>query len=138
MKRDKLNMDIAHRVAKESYCERKKVGAIITKRGRTISSGWNGQPRGFTNCCEEGDKTYDTVIHAEVNAIYAAAYDGISTVGTTLYVTVSPCPICAVAIIQSGIMEVVYDEEYRKSEGINILRKGGVHVRCIRENRSTD
>lgn len=115
--------------AENSYCQRRKVGAIIVKQSMIISDGFNGTPSGFENVCEDQNgntKTY--VLHAEANAITKVARSNNSSEGATLYVTASPCIECAKLIIQSGIRRVVYAEDYRLSDGIDLLRRAGIEV----------
>jgi dCMP deaminase len=122
IKKHKLYMDIAHRVAKESYCKRLEVGAIIVKDGNIISFGYNGTPSGMPNKCEENDVTLSYILHAESNAITKACKSTISTLGASMYITHSCCLECARLIIQSGIKEVYYAEEYRSPAGLNLLK----------------
>ena len=119
--------------AENSYCERRKVGALIVKDGSIISDGYNGTPSGFENECECGGKTKPYVLHAEANAITKLARDTRSSAGATLYVTMSPCIECAKLIIQAGIKRVVYDERYRDTSGIDLLRRAGVKVSSMKE-----
>ena len=134
-------MDVAKRTAENSYAVRSKVGAVLVKDNRIISTGWNGTPAGFDNYCEYkvkqqsyydsqvnplGLKTKSNVIHAEANAIYFCAKHGISTNGSTLYITLSPCATCALALIQAGIKEVYYAEQYRDRTGLDILEQAGI------------
>ena len=117
-------MEIAHVVAKRSNCSRRKVGAVIMNRNHILSAGYNGTPRGVKNCFEGGcprcagktpsGKGLDECLctHAEQNAICQAALHGVAIDGATLYVTISPCLICAKLIINAGIREVVYDGDY--------------------------
>ncbi|MDE5648242.1 MAG: dCMP deaminase family protein [Muribaculaceae bacterium] len=115
--------------AENSYCRRRKVGAILVKDGMIISDGFNGTPAGFENVCEDTDgTTKPCVLHAEANAITKVARSNNSSEGATLYVTASPCMECSKLIIQSGIRRVVYNEEYRLSDGIDLLRRAGVEV----------
>ncbi len=115
--------------AKNSYCKRRKVGALIVKDKMIISDGFNGTPSGFENGCEdENDKTKSYVLHAEANAITKVAKSGNSSEGATLYITSSPCIECAKLIIQSGIVRVVYSDEYRKTEGIELLERANIEV----------
>lgn len=132
---DKLNKyDKAYlRIAKEwgqlSYCQRKKVGAIIVKDKMIISDGYNGTPSGFENCCEDQDgltKWY--VLHAEANAILKVAKSTQSCDGATLYITMSPCKDCSKLIHQAGIIRVVYQNSYKDLEGIELLKRAGVEV----------
>jgi dCMP deaminase len=130
--RDKYLMDKAILASKQSYCKRNKVGAALTIDGRTLVDGYNGTLSGFDNKCEDGDSTKDCVMHAEQNVIAFAAKYGISTKDTTLYVTVSPCINCAKLIIQAGIKEVVYLEEYRDLSGLELLRDAKIIVRRLK------
>jgi len=130
--RDKYLMDKAILASKQSYCKRNKVGAILAIEGRTLVDGYNGTLSGFANECEDGDTTKECVVHAEQNIIAFAAKYGISTKGTTLYVTVSPCVNCAKLIIQAGIKEVVYLKEYRDLSGIELLSSAKIIVRRLK------
>ena len=110
-----------------SYCERKKVGAIIVKDRMIISDGYNGTPTGFENICEDEDgytKWY--VLHAEANAISKVASSTQSCEGATLYLTLSPCKECSKLIHQSGIKRVVYQHRYKDDSGLQFLAKAGV------------
>ncbi|MBQ4009504.1 MAG: CMP deaminase, partial [Bacteroidales bacterium] len=100
-----------------------------------ISDGFNGTPAGFENQCEdENDVTKPYVLHAEANAITKVAKSGNSSEGATLYITTSPCIECAKLIIQSGIERVVYSEEYRKSEGIELLKRANIKVENFKDD----
>ena len=123
-----LYLDLASRIAKESYCKRLQVGAVIVKDGNIISFGYNGTPSGMPNKCEENDITFSYVLHAESNAITKACKSPISTDGATMYITHSCCLECAKLIAQSGIKTVYYVNNYRDSAGINLLRNCGVYV----------
>lgn len=115
--------------AENSYCVRRKVGALIVKDRMIISDGFNGTPSGFENVCEnEEGLTKPYVLHAEANAITKVARSGNNSDGATLYVTASPCIECAKLIIQSGIKRVVYGEKYRLTDGIELLERAGVQV----------
>ena len=126
--------DIAYlRMAKEwakfSHCERKQVGALIVKDRMIISDGFNGTPSGFVNCCEDEEgKTKWEVLHAEANAILKVAASTQSTVGATLYVTLSPCRDCSKLIHQSGITRVVFSTKYKDISGLKFLEKAGVEL----------
>lgn len=116
--------------AENSYCQRRKVGAIIVKDQMIISDGYNGTPSGFENVCEdESGATKPYVLHAEANAITKVARSNNSSDGATLYVTSSPCMECAKLIIQAGVKRVVYNEQYRLTDGIDLLRRAGIE--CI-------
>ena len=115
--------------AKNSYCARRQVGAILVKDRMIISDGYNGTPSGFENVCEdENGVTKPYVLHAEANAITKVAKSNNSSEGATLYVTASPCLECAKLIIQAGIRRVVYAEEYRITDGLDLLRRAGIQV----------
>lgn len=119
--------------AENSYCERRKVGAIIVKDKMIISDGYNGTPAGFENVCEDDDgHTKPYVLHAEANAITKVARSNNSSEGATLYVTASPCLECAKLIIQAGIRRVVFNEYYRLADGIDLMRRAGIE--CIHIN----
>lgn len=121
---DTVFMNIAKEVSTLSHCTRSKVGAVIELYGNIISFGYNGAPKGLDNCCEDSyNKTFPHIIHAESNAILKAAKSGHSTIGGTLYLTLSPCLDCSKLILQSEIRRVVYLEEYRDKSGIEFLKK---------------
>ncbi len=118
--------------ASNSYCKRRQVGALLVKDKMIISDGYNGTPSGFENVCEdENDKTKPYVLHAEANAITKVAKSGNSSDGATLYITASPCIECAKLIIQSGIKRVVYMDEYRLEDGVELLRRAGIEVEKV-------
>ena len=118
--------------AENSYCERRKVGAIVVKDKMIISDGYNGTPEGFENVCEDSNHiTKPYVLHAEANAITKLARSSNNSEGATLYVTASPCIECSKLIIQSGIKRVVYGEKYRLEGGINLLKRAGVEVEYL-------
>ena len=104
-KYDKAYLRIAKEWGNLSYCQRKKVGAIIVKNKMIISDGYNGTPSGFENCCEDA----------------------------TLYITLSPCKDCSKLIHQSGIKRVVYHKEYKDTSGVDFLRKAGVEVELMED-----
>lgn len=115
--------------AENSYCERRKVGALVVKDKMIISDGYNGTPSGFENVCEdENNVTKPYVLHAEANAITKLARSSNNSDGSTLYVTAAPCIECSKLIIQSGIKRVVYAEKYRLEDGINLLKKANIEV----------
>ncbi len=115
---DHRYIEMAEIWAKNSYCKRRQVGALIVKDKMIISDGYNGTPSGFENICEdENGVTKPYVLHAEANAITKVAKSGNSSEGATLFVTTSPCLECSKLIIQSGIKKVVYRAEYRLTDG---------------------
>ena len=115
--------------SENSYCERRKVGALIVKDKKIISDGFNGTPTGFEKVCEdENNVSKPYVLHAEANAITKIARSGNNSDGATLYVTDSPCIECSKLIIQAGIKRVVYMREYRLTDGVVLLRRAGIEV----------
>lgn len=132
---DRRYLEMAAVWAKNSYCTRRQVGAILVKDRMIISDGYNGTPAGFENVCEdENGVTKPYVLHAEANAITKVAKSGNSSDGATLYITDSPCMECAKLIIQSGIRRVVYAREYRIVDGVALLRRAGIEVERIEED----
>lgn len=128
---DHSYLEMAAIWAQNSYCKRRKVGALLVKDRMIISDGHNGTPSGFENICEEDGVTKPYVLHAEANAITKVAKSGNSSEGATLYVTASPCLECSKLIIQSGIKRVVYRDEYRLTDGIDLLRRAGIEVERV-------
>jgi dCMP deaminase len=129
---DKRYLQMAAIWAKNSYCIRRQVGAIIVKGRMIISDGYNGTPEGFENVCEdENNKTKPYVLHAEANAITKVAKSNNTSEGSTLYVTTSPCLECAKLIIQSGIKRVVFSDLYTKNEGIALLNRAGIETKHL-------
>ena len=144
---DQRYLEMAEVWARNSYCKRRQVGALLVKDRMIISDGYNGTPSGtrirfffweygtpsgFENICEdENGVTKPYVLHAEANAITKVAKSGNSSLGATLYVTASPCIECSKLIIQAGIKRVVYKDEYRLTDGVDLLRKAGITVEKI-------
>ena len=134
---DKRYIRMAQIWAENSYCNRRKVGALIVKDKMIISDGYNGTPAGFENVCEdENGLTKPYVLHAEANAITKIACSSNSSKGATMYVTTSPCIECAKLIIQAGIKRVVYSEKYRLEDGLELLRKANIEVEYINPKES--
>lgn len=126
---DQRYLKMAEIWAQNSYCKRRQVGALIVKNKMIISDGYNGTPAGFENVCEdEENKTKPYVLHAEANAITKVAKSNNSSDGATLYVTSSPCIECSKLIIQAGIKRVVFTENYRLEDGINLLKRAKIEV----------
>ncbi len=118
--------------AENSYCIRKKVGALLVKDKMIISDGYNGTPEGFENICEDDNNTTKPyVLHAEANAITKVAKSNNSAQGSTLYVTTSPCIECSKLIIQSGIQRVVFCEKYRDTSGLELLERANITLTHI-------
>lgn len=117
--------------AENSYCIRRKVGALIVKDNMIISDGYNGTPSGFENVCEdENGMTKPYVLHAEANAITKVARSNNSSEGATLYITDAPCIECAKLIIQAGIRRIVYTKSYRLDDGLRLLERAGIE--CVK------
>ena len=131
---DKRYLKMARIWASNSYCIRRKVGALLVKDKMIISDGYNGTPSGFENKCEdEDDVTHTYVLHAEANAITKVAKSNNSSDGSTLYITTSPCMECSKLIIQSGISRVVYEEKYRITDGLDLLERANINLVHIPE-----
>jgi len=142
---DEYFMNIAKVVASRSNCIKRKVAAIIVKDKRVVSTGYNGTPRGARNCNEGGCPRCNSMApsgtaledclccHGEENAITQAAYHGTSLKGATLYTTFAPCLLCTKMIINSGIMEVVYNKEYPLNDrALALLAECHIQLRQIR------
>ena len=126
---DERYLEMARIWSKNSFCQRRQVGALVVKDGMIISDGYNGTPSGFENICEDDNGvTKPYVLHAEANAITKLARSNNNSEGATIYITASPCIECAKLIIQSGIRRVVYGENYRLTDGIDLLRRAGIEV----------
>ena len=139
---DSYFMNISHEVAMRSNCIKRRVGSVIARERRIVSTGYNGTPRGALNCNEGGCQRCNSFApsgsglgeclcsHAEENAITQAAYHGTTVAGGTIYVTLSPCLMCTKMIINAGIREVVYNADYALSETCHaLLEQCGVVVR---------
>ena len=126
----KIYLEIAQKISELSHANKKKVGSIIVKNSVIISDGFNGTPTGFENECEDCDgNTKWYTLHSEANAISKLVRTGgVSAQGATLYITLSPCKDCAKLILQSGISNVIYLEEYRDMTGINFLKTSGINI----------
>ena len=125
--------------AENSYCKRREVGAIIVKDSMIISDGFNGTPSGFENVCEdESGVTKPYVLHAEANAITKVSRSNNSSDGATLYITASPCVECSKLIIQAGIRRVVFNEIYRITDGLDLLKRAGVECVHIPDTSSSE
>ena len=128
-KYDKAYLKMAREWGNLSYCERRKVGALIVKDRMIISDGYNGTPTGMENICEDEESyTKWYVLHAEAIAIMKVASSTQSCSGATLYVTLSPCKDCSKLIYQAGIVRVVYIDQYKDTTGIDFLKDAGVEV----------
>lgn len=141
-------MECARSFAKLSRAKRKQVGAVAITPQDVMIYSWNGRPSGDDHICEIEEKvvsehwgfetgtrliTHPEVLHAESNIVAKAAREGISLKGANVYVTLSPCLNCALQLYQAGVSMVTYDEEYRITEGIDFLRRKGIHVEKFEE-----
>lgn len=129
--RDEMLMEIARIVARRSTCNRTQVGAVVAQDGRIVSTGYAGAPSGLPHCSPETCNTSapcTRTVHAEAGAISYAARSGIRLEGATLYCTHCPCLDCAKLIINTGIKRIIYDQAYRKTEGLELLRTVGIVV----------
>lgn len=137
---DEYFMEIAEMVKTRSTCIRRQVGAVIVKDNRIIATGYNGAPSGLKHCTEVGCERQRLnipsgqrhelcrALHAEQNAIIQAAKIGASTEGATIYITISPCVICAKMLINAGIKRIIYREGYPDMESLKMLDEAGVDV----------
>jgi dCMP deaminase len=136
-------MEMVKVIASWSSCyqSNRKIGALIVKNKRIITTGYNGAPSGYPSCVERGEclrrkanipsgtkHEFCYAIHAEQNAIVQAAKLGISIEGATLYCTHQPCVICAKLIVNSGIIRVVYQEPYPDELATEIMKTVGIKV----------
>ena len=139
---DDYFMELAKVAALRSNCVKRKVAAIIIRDKRVISTGYNGTPRGTKNCYQGGcPRCYDLAdsgtrldeclcSHGEENAITQAAYHGVSVKDGTLYTTVAPCLMCTKMIINAGLREVVYNQDYPLNEtSLKLLQEAGLVLR---------
>jgi len=141
---DSYFMHIARHVASRGNCLKRKVAALLVKDGRIISTGYNGTPRNTRNCFEGGCPRCNAVgpsgqnlgdcycSHGEENAIVQAAYHGISIKASTLYTTFSPCLLCTKMIINAGVVEVVYNQDYPLAGPAQaLLKEASVKIRKV-------
>tara|TARA_B100000519_G_scaffold82753_1_gene71452 strand:- start:649 stop:1068 length:420 start_codon:yes stop_codon:yes gene_type:complete len=126
---DEIWMSFAHSIARRSYDPRHQVGAVVVseKNTQVLAIGYNGNYSGGPNQVESQEPGNSGMIHAEINALLKCDYN--NTGKKIMYVTLSPCRMCAKAIINGGVGEVVYDEEYRDLSGVELLKSAGVAVR---------
>ena len=137
---DERYLRMARIWAENSYCRRRQVGALVVKDKMIISDGYNGTPSGFENVCEDDNNvtTKPYVLHAEANAITKLARSNNNSDGATIYITASPCIECAKLIIQAGIRRVVYGENYRLTDGIDLLKRAGIEVILMEMEQNKD
>ena len=138
---DQYFMSMAHLVSTRSTCVRRRVGAVIVKDKHILSTGYNGSPKGTRHCEELGCIREQLHIpsgtrhglcrgvHAEQNAVAQAAYFGVSGAGGTMYTTTFPCSMCAKILINSGIVEIIYDQGYIDDLSKDLLSETNIKVR---------
>lgn len=128
---DSVWMSCAKTISERSYDPRYKVGAIVVTDDNTqvLSVGYNGNYSGGPNKIESESPGESGMLHAEINALLKTDYNNPKR--KIMYVTLSPCRMCAKAIINSGISEVVYWERYRDISGIDLLSDNGINIRQI-------
>lgn len=130
--REQALMEVAEIYAKRSTCSRAHVGVVIAHEGRILSTGYNGAPTGMPHCDHSSDPPdypgCRTAVHAESNAIAFASKHGIRLFDSELYTTFSPCLACAQLIINAGIVRVYVQNEYRLSDGEDLLRLAKVDI----------
>lgn len=128
MKYDQLYLDLAIRVSKESKCPRKAVGCVIVPESGMLSVGFNGMASGGPNEWEYSENGNPEVIHAELNSLGKMLEQGVSAKDSVVYLTLSPCLECSKLLVRAKVKRVVYLEEYRKTEGLDYLKKYKVEV----------
>lgn len=135
---DSLYMGTALLFSRLSKAKRAQVGSCLVTQHGIILGGVNGTAMGRPNDCETEELDYigrvkrlttkPEVIHAELNAILKAAKEGVSCVGATVYVTLSPCVPCSAMLVQAGVKRVVYKDTYRDTQGVELLLQSGLQV----------
>lgn len=135
---DRCYMKVALAHAALSKAKRKQVGCCLVTSTGIIVPGVNGMASGADNTCEimqdEQLVSKSEVIHAELNSILKSAKQGVSVQDCKVYVTLSPCTSCAEMLVQVGVQEVVYLEEYRCRKGIDRLQQAGIICRQFQLN----
>ena len=126
---DEVWLDVARKISQRSYDPRHQVGAVVVTQDNTqvLAVGYNGNYTGGPNEVESEIPGESGMLHAEINALLKCDYN--NPKGKRMYVTLSPCRMCAKAIVNSGIQEVIYSEEYRDASSLDILRGAGIKVR---------
>ncbi|MCF7873788.1 MAG: cytidine/deoxycytidylate deaminase family protein [Candidatus Omnitrophica bacterium] len=142
---DQYFMGVAFLVSKRATCLRRKVGAVLVKDRQILATGYNGAPRGIKHCKETGclrekmgvpsGQRHEICrgLHAEQNVILQSAFHGVSVKGSTLYITNSPCSICAKMIINAGIDEIVVFDDYPDKMAMEFLKEAKVVLRKLKD-----
>lgn len=132
MPREQVLMSNAHTWARRSTCSRRKVGAVLARDSRVIATGYNGAPAGMPHCNHRVDEIAShgcpRAVHAEANALVFAARYGIATADAEMFTTLSPCIDCAKLIVNAGIVRVWFRDQYRLTDGLELLEAAGVVV----------
>lgn len=149
--KDQTLMKVALAWSEQSTCARMSVGCVIAFDGRTLSSGFNGAPRGMPHCdhnCNCGGDEHSpgyhdddcwtgpsgcVAVHAEANAIAFAARHGIALLGSTVYTTMAPCVKCAELIVNAGVARVVWRQLYRDAAGLDLVTVSGIRTEQVHE-----
>ena len=138
---DTYFMRMADLVATRSTCLRRQVGAVIMKEKRVLTTGYNGAPKGLKHCAEVGCvRTQNNIesgtrhelcrgVHAEQNAVIQAAYFGASIKDASIYTTNFPCVMCAKILVNAGIIEVIYKDDYEDPLSKDIMNESKVVLR---------
>lgn len=126
--RDEVLMETARLWAHRGTCNRLRVGAVFSRRGRVLVQGYNGAPSGMLHCDHQNGEPCTRAVHAEANGISWAARNGVSLEDSEVHITNLPCPNCSLLIINSGIIRVVYDQDYRIRDGIELLAEANLEV----------
>jgi len=144
---DDYFMEMAHVVAKRSTCLRRKVGALLVKDRHILSTGYNGAPKGLKHCSETGCLREQLGIppgerheicrglHAEQNAIIQAAVFGVSIKDSTLYCTNAPCSVCAKMLINAGVKEIIFEDEYPDELAMQMLKEAKIKIKKYKSGK---
>ena len=131
---DSIWMEFARAISVRSYDPRHQVGAIVVTADNTqvLAVGYNGNYAGGPNEVESKVPGESGMIHAEINALLKMDYN--NPKDKKMYITLSPCRMCAKAIINAGVTEIIYGEEYRDTGGIDLLQLAGIKVSFFQTN----
>jgi len=144
---DDYFMEMAHVIAKRSTCLRRKVGALLVKDRHILSTGYNGAPKGLKHCSETGclreqlgvppGERHEICrgLHAEQNAIIQAAVFGVSIRGSTLYCTNAPCSVCAKMLINAGVKEIIFEDDYPDELAMQMLKDAKIKIKKYKYDR---
>lgn len=134
-----IHMNVAEQYARLSYAQRRQVGCVIVIDDIVVP-GYNGTPSGWDNTCEvpDGSSTLPEVIHAEQNALDKIMRSSLSSVGASVFVTTAPCIDCSKRLQGARVKEVFYRDAYHNEDGIEFLRRSGIHVERIENENGTE